>query len=216
MTPRCSRSPMAASSAARPSAPPGETHGEVVFNTSMTGYQEILTDPSYRGQIVCMTYPADRQLRDQPRRTWSRAGPGWHGFIVKEACPYPSSWRGQVTLDAYLARARHRRHPGHRHARAHPPPPRPRGAGGHHLHRWRPTRGGSIERARALPGLVGRDLVSEVSVDAPHGWIGGHLGASRAATLAPAPARFRVVAFDSGIKQQHPPPARQRSAASSR
>ncbi len=67
----------------------GEGHGEVVFNTSMTGYQEILTDPSYRGQMICMTYPLignyGINLEDvESRRPWLS------GFIVKEACPFPS------------------------------------------------------------------------------------------------------------------------------
>ncbi len=57
----------------------GDVDGEVVFNTSMTGYQEILTDPSYHGQIVAMTYPADRQLWGQPRGRREPAGPGCAG-----------------------------------------------------------------------------------------------------------------------------------------
>ena len=81
----------------------------MVFNTAMTGYQEILTDPSYRGQIVCMTYPlignyGINQEDVESRRPWV------NGFIVKEACAYPSSWRARMPLDAYLQRARHRRH----------------------------------------------------------------------------------------------------------
>ena len=81
----------------------GETHGEVVFNTAMTGYQEILTDPSYRGQVVSMTYPLIGNYGINEEDVESRR-PWVAGFIVKEACPYPSSWRGTVTLDAYLKR----------------------------------------------------------------------------------------------------------------
>ena len=94
---------MAASSAARPAAPSGEAAGEVVFNTAMTGYQEILTDPSYRGQIVCMTYPLIGNYGINEEDVESRR-PWVDGFIVKEACPYPSSWRGRCTLDDYLER----------------------------------------------------------------------------------------------------------------
>lgn len=78
-----------------------KTQGEVVFNTSMTGYQEVLTDPSYRGQIVCMTYPLignygfNREDMESRRIYLS-------GFIVKEACPYPSNWRSTGTLQAAL------------------------------------------------------------------------------------------------------------------
>ncbi|MFI5329153.1 MAG: carbamoyl-phosphate synthase domain-containing protein, partial [Candidatus Rokuibacteriota bacterium] len=79
----------------------GESHGEVVFNTSMTGYQEILTDPSYRGQMVCMTYPLIGNYGINPEDVESRR-PWLAGFIVKEACPFPSSWRARVPLDTYL------------------------------------------------------------------------------------------------------------------
>jgi len=67
----------------------GEAAGEVVFNTSMTGYQEILTDPSYRGQMVCMTYPLIGNYGISPEDAESRR-PWVNGFIVKEACGYPS------------------------------------------------------------------------------------------------------------------------------
>ena len=72
----------------------GTSEGEVVFNTSMTGYQEILTDPSYRGQIVCMTYPLIGNYGINPEDVESRR-PWLSGFIVKEACPYPSNWRSR-------------------------------------------------------------------------------------------------------------------------
>ncbi len=81
----------------------GEACGEMVFNTSMTGYQEVLTDPSYAGQIVCMTYPlignygvnSEDQESDRP---WVE------GFVVREASRMASNWRAQETLDAYLKR----------------------------------------------------------------------------------------------------------------
>src|SRR5260221_2197225 len=81
----------------------GETFGEMVFNTSMSGYQEILTDPSYASQIVCMTYPliGNYGVNDQDiesRRPWVE------GFAVREASPIASNWRSTETLDAYLKR----------------------------------------------------------------------------------------------------------------
>ena len=177
---------------------PGEAPGEVVFNTAMTGYQEILTDPSYRGQIVVMTYPhignyGVNEEDVESRRPWAS------GFVVKEASRVVSSWRGRGSLDAYLAR--------HgvvgiqgidtraltRHLRDH-------GAqdGIISTEELDPARLG--ERARALPSLVGRDLVREVAADGPLGWNEGlwdPAGSRASSTGAP---RFRVVAYDSGIK----------------
>jgi len=79
-----------------------DTGGEIVFNTSMTGYQEILTDPSYNGQIVCMTYPEIGNYGISPEDV-EFAKVQVAGFIVKNCCPYPSNWRGgQITLEEYL------------------------------------------------------------------------------------------------------------------
>ena len=176
----------------------GEGHGEVVFNTSMTGYQEILTDPSYRGQMVCMTYPLIGNYGVNPEDVESRRA--WvNGFIVKEACPFPSSWRARVPLDDYLrehqivgiqgidtrALTRHLRD---------------RGAQEGIISTAELDGARLAARARALPGLVGRDLVTEVSVEAPHGWDQGPWGLTRGYSPAPSP-RFNVVALDSGIKQ---------------
>jgi carbamoyl-phosphate synthase small subunit len=79
----------------------GETFGEMVFNTSMTGYQEILTDPSYAGQIVCMTYPlignyGVNEADVESRRPWVE------GFVVREASRIRSNWRSTMSLDDYL------------------------------------------------------------------------------------------------------------------
>ena len=79
----------------------GESAGEVVFNTAMTGYQEILTDPSYKGQIVTMTYPLIGNYGINPEDIESR-GVQVEGFIVKEYHPYPSNWRAQGRLADYL------------------------------------------------------------------------------------------------------------------
>jgi len=176
----------------------GEASGEVVFNTAMTGYQEILTDPSYRGQMVCMTYPLIGNYGISPEDVESRR-PWVNGFIVKEMCGYPSNWRGRIRLEDYLrehgivaiqgidTRALTR------HLRDH-------GAQEGIISTVEADADRLVERARALPGLVGRDLVSEVSVSEPHGWDQGTWDLARGYT-APPEARFRVVAFDSGIKQ---------------
>jgi carbamoyl-phosphate synthase small subunit len=176
----------------------GEASGEVVFNTAMTGYQEILTDPSYRGQMVCMTYPLIGNYGISPEDVESRR-PWVNGFIVKEMCGYPSNWRGRMRLEDYLrehgivaiqgidTRALTR------HLRDH-------GAQEGIISTVEADADRLVERARALPGLVGRDLVSEVSVAEPHGWDQGTWDLARGYT-APPEARFRVVAFDSGIKQ---------------
>lgn len=81
----------------------GETFGEMVFNTSMTGYQEILTDPSYAGQIVCMTYPLIGNYGVNEEDAESRR-PWVEGFVVREASRISSNWRSTETLDAYLKR----------------------------------------------------------------------------------------------------------------
>lgn len=78
-----------------------ESFGEVVFNTSMTGYQEILTDPSYCGQIVTMTYPLIGNYGINPEDFESRK-PFVLGFVVREFCEYPSNWRCEKTVNQYL------------------------------------------------------------------------------------------------------------------
>jgi len=80
-----------------------ETFGEMVFNTSMTGYQEILTDPSYAGQIVCMTYPLIGNYGVNSEDVESRR-PWVEGFVVREASRIASNWRSTETLDSYLKR----------------------------------------------------------------------------------------------------------------
>ena len=80
-----------------------EACGEMVFNTSMTGYQEVLTDPSYAGQIVCMTYPlignyGVNKADEESSRPWVE------GFVVRESSPIASNWRAEETLAAYLKR----------------------------------------------------------------------------------------------------------------
>src|SRR5689334_9010995 len=79
----------------------GEIYGEIVFNTSLTGYQEILTDPSYKGQIVTMTYPHIGNYGIAAED--EESGHPWvEGFIIKELSPVVSNYRSEMTLDAYL------------------------------------------------------------------------------------------------------------------
>src|SRR4029077_3702542 len=82
----------------------GERSGEVVFNTSMTGYQEILTDPSYKGQIVTMTYPhiGNYGVNPQDFESWR---PHVAGFVVRELSPVVSNWRANLSLGDYLAQS---------------------------------------------------------------------------------------------------------------
>jgi carbamoyl-phosphate synthase small subunit len=175
----------------------GETSGEVIFNTAMSGYQEILTDPSYRGQIVAMTYPliGNYGLNEED----IESGRPWvNGFIVKEASAIASSWRGRVSLDEYL-----RRHglvgiqaidtrALTRHLRDH-------GAQEGLISSVDTDVDALRERARQLPGLVGRDLVREVTSDAPFTWSEGVWDPARGYRRPPA-SRFTVVAYDAGIK----------------
>jgi len=175
----------------------GETSGEVIFNTAMQGYQEVITDPSYRGQIVAMTYPmiGNYGINDEDvesRRPWV------NGFVVREASAFPSSWRGRMSLHEYLrahgivgmqgvdTRALTR------HLRDH-------GAQDGVLSTVERDPRRLLERARALPGLVGRDLVSEVTVDRPFTWSEGGWDPAHG-YVAPPPPRFSVVAYDAGIK----------------
>src|SRR5512136_2488689 len=84
---------------------PGETAGEVVFNTAMSGYQEILTDPSYEGQIVTMTYPLIGNTGVNPEDIESRK-PFLEAFVVRHLSELPSNWRTTENLDSYLMRNR--------------------------------------------------------------------------------------------------------------
>ncbi len=174
-----------------------ETFGEVVFNTSMTGYQEVLTDPSYRGQIVTMTYPLIGNYGVNPEDTESRR-PQVEGFIVRELARAPSNFRSRQTLDAYLAehgvpglegidtRALVRRL-------------RVRGAMTGVLSSADLDDASLVGKARAAPGIVGRDLVREVVPEKSFEWREGFT--SPLTTHLPArPTDRHVVALDYGMK----------------
>ncbi|MBV8135268.1 MAG: glutamine-hydrolyzing carbamoyl-phosphate synthase small subunit [Deltaproteobacteria bacterium] len=179
----------------------GEATGEVVFNTAMTGYQEVLTDPSYKGQLVCMTYPeignvgANREDIES-RRVYVE------GFIVRQCCEQPSNWRSEVSLHEYLTRAGIVGIEGIdtralvRHIRTH-------GAQEAVLSSIDLDPQSLVRKAQALPGLLGRDLVGEVTCAEAHDWeladweLGHGYRAMTKEELRDAP---RVVALDYGIK----------------
>src|SRR3984957_723517 len=135
--------------------------GEVSFNTSMTGYQEILTGPSYKGQIVTMTYPliGNYGVNTQDVESWR---PHAAGFVIRELSPVVSNWRADSSLDEYLEQ---NGIPGIQgiDTRALTKKLRVRGA----LNGYISTEGidekTALERARAWPGLAGVDYVKEVT-----------------------------------------------------
>jgi carbamoyl-phosphate synthase small subunit len=166
----------------------GQHDGEVVFNTSMTGYQEVLTDASYRGQIVAMTYPliGNYGINDED----SESSRIWlSGFVVKELSRIHSNWRATKSLDAFLkeqdvvgiegvdtrALTRHIREAGAMKAVLSTTDLDPESL---------------ARKAQASPGLVGRDLVKEVTCAEPFEWTDGLTGEER----------FRVVVPDAGVK----------------
>jgi carbamoyl-phosphate synthase small subunit len=179
----------------------GETVGEVVFNTAMTGYQEVLTDPSYKGQLVCMTYPEIGNVGVNAEDAESRRI-YVEGFIVREYWERPSNWRSTMPLGKYLEQAGVVGIEGIdtralvRHLRTH-------GAQEAVISSIDLNPESLVRKAKASPGLVGRDLVKEVTCAEPYDWdfgdweLGrGHVRASGEA-MRDAPL---VVALDYGIK----------------
>ncbi|HEY2932647.1 MAG TPA: glutamine-hydrolyzing carbamoyl-phosphate synthase small subunit [Acidobacteriota bacterium] len=165
----------------------GEAGGEVVFNTSMTGYQEVLTDPSYAGQIVVMTYPLIGNYGTNGEDLESER-PHVCAFVVKENSAIYSSWRASESLDSYLDRhcipgiagidtrrlVRHIRETGAQRGFV---------SSGRAL-----TPEQAVDRALQVKPMVGCDLASDVSCQAAYAWPG------------PKNARHKVVAYDYGIK----------------
>lgn len=180
----------------------GEATGEVVFNTAMSGYQEVLTDPSYRGQIVTMTCPHIGNYGVNEADAESR-GRWLSGFVVTEACAKPSNWRSQQPLDAYLRAGKIVAIQGvdtralTRHLRDH-------GAQTGVLSHVESDAARLVAKAKAAPSIVGRDLVKEVSCPSPYTWTEGS-GVWTVADDGSAPAArpsrsFHVVAYDFGVK----------------
>jgi carbamoyl-phosphate synthase small subunit len=177
---------------------PGLAVGEVVFNTAMTGYQEILTDPSYARQLVTLTYPhigntGCNAADDESTRAWAA------GLIVRDVPRRPSSWRNEVALPQWLQE---------RGVVA------ISGIDTRKLTRLLRDRGAqngalmagdgidaevAIEAARKFPGLKGMDLAKVVSTAQLYPWRDGQLDLDSGAFVQ-APAKFRVVAYDFGVK----------------
>src|SRR5262249_10178171 len=146
----------------------GEVDGEVCFNTSMTGYQEILTDPSYRGQIVAMTYPEIGNYGVNAEDVES-GRPQLAGFIVRNHSSLASNFRAAGGLEEYLARAGVVGISGID-TRALVRRIRQRGAMKGVLSTEDLDDASLVSKAQASPGLVGRDLVREVVPDQPIDW----------------------------------------------
>ena len=142
--------------------------GEVCFNTSMTGYQEILTDPSYKAQIVTMTYPliGNYGVNEQDVESWK---PHAAGFVVRELSPVVSNWRADSSLHDYLER---NGIPGIQgiDTRALTKKLRVRGAMNGFLTTESMTAEAAVSRAKGWPGLVGVDYVKEVTHERAFTW----------------------------------------------
>jgi len=178
----------------------GEKTGEVVFNTSMTGYQEILTDPSYKGQIVTMTYPLIGNYGINQEDIESQ-GPKVEGFIVKENSSIFSNWRGDKSLSDYLINHCIMGVEG-MDTRAITKHIRLAGAMKAVLSAEDLNRDRLIEKAKASPGLIGRDLVREVTCESPYKWTRcndpqflDHPFPSSTCDI-----RFKVAVLDYGVK----------------
>ena len=147
---------------------PGEKAGELVFNTSMTGYQEILTDPSYKGQIVIMTYPLIGNYGINEADIESR-NPKVEGFVIKENSILYSNWRAERSLSDYLVEHRIMGVEG-MDTRALTKHIREKGAMKAILSTEDLDRDRLVQKARSSPGLIGRDLVREVTCEKPYPW----------------------------------------------
>ena len=180
---------------------PGECAGEVVFNTAMTGYQEILTDPSYKGQIVTMTYPLMGNYGVNPEDLESR-GVQVEGFIVKEYHPYPSNWRSQGNLGDYL-KASGRLGVEGLDTRAVTKRLREVGAMRGIISTLDLDPASLVRRARELPSMEGQDLVPLVTCARAYWWpevpAAGTEPADLAALWAQKPGK-KVVLYDYGVK----------------
>lgn len=182
----------------------GETVGEVVFNTAMTGYQEILTDPSYKGQIVLMTSPQIGNYGvtphdDESRRVWAE------GYIVREASTRMSNWRGRQSFEDYLIQHNIVSIQGID-TRALTSHIREKGSQMGVISHVNLDEVSLCGKAQALPSIVGRDLVQEVTCASSYQWTQGTTSlrsetndSSPSKQAASAPS-YKVVVMDFGVK----------------
>ena len=176
----------------------GETVGEVVFNTSMMGYQEVLSDPSYKGQMVAMTYPEIGNYGVN-EEDFESSRIHVEGFIVKEAWEAPSNWRATKSLHRFLAdqgvvgiqgidtRALTRRL-------------REKGSMIGVIATGDADADALVDRARCAPGIEGRDLVQEVTCREPYRWEVGDWSLGVGYDKPRRPGGYKVVAYDFGVK----------------
>ncbi|MEO8366917.1 MAG: glutamine-hydrolyzing carbamoyl-phosphate synthase small subunit [Pseudoxanthomonas sp.] len=175
----------------------GLSAGEVVFNTAMTGYQEILTDPSYARQLVTLTYPhvgntGCTAQDDEASQVWCS------GLIVRDVPRRPSSWRNQQALPAWLAQRGVVAISGID-TRKLTRILRERGAQNGALMAGEIDLDKALQAARKFPGLKGMDLAKVVSTQHIYPWNEGQLDLDRNEFVAASP-RFKVVAYDFGVK----------------
>jgi carbamoyl-phosphate synthase small subunit len=175
----------------------GQKCGEVVFNTSMTGYQEILTDPSYKEQIITMTYPLIGNYGTN-ECDWESRKIFASGFIVKENCSYPSNWRNKNSLSDYLEANNVIGLEGIdtrklvKHIRT-------QGAMKGIISSIDLNINNLMEKLENYPGLVGRDIVKDVTVKKPYSWDKAVIDVLNGNEQKPE-KKYKIVAFDFGIK----------------
>ncbi|HEL4117615.1 TPA: glutamine-hydrolyzing carbamoyl-phosphate synthase small subunit [Stenotrophomonas maltophilia] len=176
---------------------PGLSVGEVVFNTAMTGYQEVLTDPSYARQMVTLTYPhiGNTGMTDQDNeasKVWSA------GLIVRDVPRRPSNWRSQVSLQDWLIQRGVVAIAGID-TRKLTRILREKGAQNGALMAGDIDVEKALEAARKFPGLKGMDLAKVVTTEKTYTWTEGQLDLNANAFVS-VPAKYKVVAYDFGVK----------------
>lgn len=176
----------------------GEVYGEICFNTSLEGYLEVITDPSYAGQIITMTYPQIGNYGVNLDDCQSDA-PALRGLVVRDMCTTPSNWRSAMSLPDFLIEHHIVAVEGIdtralvRHVRDH-------GAQRAVLSTEDTDEASLLAKVRASASIVGVNLAETVSCDAPHPF--DSLPVSQAFALSePEPKRYRVVAYDCGAKR---------------
>jgi len=175
----------------------GQKCGEAVFNTSMTGYQEILTDPSYNEQIITMTYPLIGNYGTN-KCDWESKKVFASGFIVKENCSYPSNWRNKDSLSDYLEANNVIGLEGIdtrklvKHIRT-------EGAMKGIISSTNTGISNLKKKLESYPGLIGRDIVKDVTVKKPYTWKHGKVDVLTGSEHKPE-KKYKIVAFDFGIK----------------